>query len=229
MYWNDKTDTTAYVVPDNVADVLFRVSCPRLPLDHAWPLREALLARLPWLAEEALAGIHLIHGAESGNGWERPSNPDADLLHLPRRARMALRLPKNRITDAHALLGATLDIDGFPLTVGDSSLRPLSALTTVFARYVAGDDREEDVFLATCYRELRDMGIKVRKLLCGRGHDLRTPDGPVHTRSLMLADLDVEDSVRLQQLGLGAHRTLGCGLFLAHKSVRPVNPTSGDD
>jgi CRISPR-associated protein Cas6 len=229
MYWQEKTDRAAYVVPDDVVDMLFRVSCPRLPLDHAWPLRDALFSHLPWLADEPLAGIHLIHGAESGNGWERPSDPDADVLHLPRRARMALRLPRGRLEDARRLTGATLDIAGFPLTVGETSLRPLSALTTVFARYVAGDEGEEQAFLDSCFRQLRDMSITVRKLLCGRGHDLRTPDRPIRTRSLMLADLEIADAVRLQQRGLGPHRTLGCGLFLAHKSVRAVNPTAGDD
>lgn len=229
MYWQEKTENAAYVVPDDVVDLLYRVDAPRLPLDHAWALREALLARLPWLADEPLAGIHLIHGAESGNGWERPSNPNSDVLHLPRRARMALRLPKKRIEDAGALTGVALDIAGHPLTVGESSVRPLAALSTLFARYVAGDERDEETFVDSCYRQLRDVGIVVRKLLCGRSHDLRTPEGPVHTRSLMLAELDVEDSVRLQQHGLGPHRTLGCGLFLAHKSIRAVNPAAADD
>lgn len=229
MYWAEKTEKAAYVVPDDVVDVLYRVNAPRLPLDHAWALREALLARLPWLSDEPLAGIHLIHGAESGNGWVRPSNPESDMLHLPKRARMALRLPKGRLEDARSLSGATLDISGFPLTVGETSIRPLSALTTVFARYVAGDEADEAAFLDSCYRQLRGMGITVRKLLSGRGHDLRTPEGPIHTRSLMLADLEIEDSVRLQQRGLGPHRTLGCGLFLAHKSVRAVNAASGAD
>jgi CRISPR/Cas system CSM-associated protein Csm4 (group 5 of RAMP superfamily) len=38
----------------------------------------------------------------------------------------------------------------------------------------------------------------------------------------MLADLAVEESVRLQQRGLGPGRTLGCGLFLPHKDINEV-------
>jgi hypothetical protein len=41
----------------------------------------------------------------------------------------------------------------------------------------------------------------------------------VMTRSLMVAGLAVEEGVRLQEEGLGALRQLGCGLFIAHKSV----------
>jgi len=44
----------------------------------------------------------------------------------------------------------------------------------------------------------------------------------MHTRSLMLADLTVEEAVKLQQQGLGADRKLGCGLFIPHKGINPV-------
>jgi hypothetical protein len=62
----------------------------------------------------------------------------------------------------------------------------------------------------------------VRKALCGKATPLATPNGMVHTRSLMLADLSVEESVRLQQHGLGPHRELGCGIFIPHKGVDAV-------
>jgi CRISPR/Cas system CSM-associated protein Csm4 (group 5 of RAMP superfamily) len=51
---------------------------------------------------------------------------------------------------------------------------------------------------------------------------IATPDRKIQARSLMLADLAVEESVRLQQRGLGPGRTLGCGLFLPHKDINEV-------
>jgi hypothetical protein len=48
------------------------------------------------------------------------------------------------------------------------------------------------------------------------------PDGEIFTRSLMVADLEPEQSVRLQQIGLGAGRTFGCGLFIPHKGIKAV-------
>ena len=71
-------------------------------------------------------------------------------------------------------------------------------------------------------RLLTDMGIRVRKALCGKSTLLATPTGTVQTRSLMLADLTVEESVRLQQCGLGTHRLMGCGLFIPHKGIDSV-------
>ncbi len=35
----------------------------------------------------------------------------------------------------------------------------------------------------------------------------------------MVADLTVEESITLQQRGLGAGRKLGCGLFIPHKAI----------
>ncbi len=44
---------------------------------------------------------------------------------------------------------------------------------------------------------------------------------PIITRSLLVADLALEDAVRLQETGIGPHeyKKLGCGLFIAHKTV----------
>ena len=49
-----------------------------------------------------------------------------------------------------------------------------------------------------------------------------SPDKTLPTRSLMLADMEVEDSVKLQQHGLGPWRQLGCGLFIPHKDISEV-------
>ena len=44
----------------------------------------------------------------------------------------------------------------------------------------------------------------------------------VAPRSLMLADLALEESMLLQEHGLGLERKLGCGLFLPHKDVEDL-------
>jgi len=223
MYWQNKDDQREFRVPDDIQDVAFRIRCPSLPLEHAHALSSALHEALPWLAGEERAGIHLIHGAESGNGWVRPEDPETELLHLPRRARMTLRLPKERIGDAQALIGKVLDIGGFPLEVGEATVKPLSPVSTVFARYVVDrNEAGEEAFVEAVAGEVRDMGIAVRKLMCGRVHRLRTPRGEILTRSVMLADLDKEEAIRLQQRGVGPERKLGCGLFLPHKGIAPV-------
>ena len=228
MYWSDDREKKPeFEVPDDVVDLAYKFSCPKLPLDHAHALSSELLSVLPWLAEEPHAGVHLIHGAASGNGWYRPEDTANAFLHLSRRSRMRLRVPGHRLDDARLLTGQTLDVAGHTIDVGESTVYKLSSLSTLFARYVITDaDTDENEFLEQAVKQLRELDIPCRKLLGGIAHSMNFPDGPVFTRSLMVADLEPEQSVRLQQEGLGPGRNFGCGLFLPHKGIKPVN---GDD
>ncbi len=219
MYWQDTTEDKHFVVPDSVVDVRFRINCPTLPVDHAWALRDAICHHLPWFADAAFAGLHIIHGADSGNGWERPDSPDA-LLYLSRRTRLALRLPKERVEDAMALIGKNLDVAGSPMEIGKAAIRPLSATTTLYSRHVISKPGwNEDTFIEWAVGELRRMDIDFKKILAGKESALQTPQGVLDTRSLMVGNLSFKDAVELQQYGLGSERTLGCGLFIPQKSV----------
>lgn len=205
--------------PADILDAVFAISCRTLPVDHAYALSQAIGLALPWFAADARAGMHTIHGAESGSGWMRPEGPDA-LLQLSRRAKLALRLPRERLEDAAALVGRTLDIAGWPLHVDALAERPLSRITTLFSRCVIlGDIEEETAFLAAAAAELEALGIKAERLVCGRVTPLATPARHHRARSLMLAGLTQDGSLRLQQVGLGAERKLGCGLFIPHKDI----------
>lgn len=223
MYWQEPEEKNTFVVPDDVQDLSFRTRGTRLPLDHAHALSAAVLEVLPWLASEPGAGIHLIHVAESGNGWIRPQDPSTEMLHLSRRTRLTLRVPKHRLDDARTLSGKTLNIDGHDLTVGEANTKALSPLTTVFARYVVDETgRGEREFVEQIAAQLGSLGITIRKLMCGKRHAFTLPDRELPVRSVLLADLTVRESVTLQQRGLGAERLLGCGLFLPHKGIAAV-------
>ena len=227
-FWTEeREEDKAFKVPDDIVDLSFAIRCKCLPLDHAYSLSQALQRELPWIADEEAAGIHLIHVAESGNGWFRPQDGDA-LLHLSRRTRMMLRVPKHRIEDVRKLEGRMLEIEGHALEVtGDATIKPLSALSTLFARHVVMADAamSESQFLEYVVAELRALEIPVRKVLCGKAHDIRTPAELIHTQSVMVADLEPEAAVRLQQQGIGPGRKIGCGLFLPHKGIKPVKET----
>ncbi len=222
MFWQEENKDEHYVVPDDVVDLVYRIECRALPVDHAWALSQAVCAALPWLEQEPTAGVHPIHVAESGNGWVRPGNAD-DLLCLSRRTKLVLRVPRQRIDAAQELVGFKLDVAGHALRVDQASLRRLSAITTIFSRYVvSADGLDEAAFLQTTLHELQAFGVRPKKMLCGMEKVIATPERPVHTRSLMLANLTQQESVILQQRGLGPRRLLGCGLFIPHKDIREV-------
>jgi hypothetical protein len=66
------------------------------------------------------------------------------------------------------------------------------------------------------------MGIEVSRMLCGRAGEIRVGADSLFTRALLVADLKPEESVRLQQRGIGGDRLLGCGLFVPHKEIDAV-------
>lgn len=230
MFWNEDETAETPQTPEDIVDVLFAIECRRLPVDHAYRLSAALQAAVPWLAEEPGLGVHSIHVAGSQNGWERPEQgPDAVLM-LSRRTRLTIRAPRHR-ADAliGSLPGSRLNVAGEPFAIGAGKIRPLSQETTLFARYVASAteiEEDEEDFLASAARALDEMAIQVRKALCGKTTSLLGPSGTLRTRSLMLAGLTRDESLRLQQQGLGPHRLIGCGIFIPHKGIDPVKQSS---
>lgn len=227
MFWQEPKTADTVTVPDDVVDVAFDIACRCLPVDHAYALQQGLRQALPWLSDDPRVGIHPIHVAESGNGWMRPENPQ-DLLHLSRRTKLMLRIPKERLDDTRKLSGHTLDVAGHELRVDKSTVRLLLPISTVFSRYiVAVPGQDETQFLHNMAAQLRELGIKPKKMLCGRESRIVTPENSIHARSVMLAELSLDESIQLQLRGLGLHRQLGCGLFIGHKDIAAVKQEAG--
>lgn len=225
MFWQEDDKKDEVATSEKVVDLSFKIDCRQIPTCHAWELSQALYDVLPWIKDEPEVGVHQIHGATSGNGWERP--PDGELIHLSKRTRMYLRVPTNRVEEAGLLTGKTLDIDGYPVTVGDMSTKPIDPFSTIFARYVVAPNgvTEEADFLEWVVRVLAERSIQARKLLCGKSHQLELNGERLETRSLMIADLDKPASVALQEEGIGLYRHMGCGIFMPHKGIKAVGET----
>lgn len=224
MFWQEDDSEKEFQIPDDVVDLRFAIDCRRIPVDHAYALSQALRSTLPWIEGETGVAVHTVHVAGSQNGWERPGHAAENQLMVSKRTKLTIRTPKHLVEPLlNELRGKTLDIGGFPLTVGAGATRPLSAESTLFARHVvanAGGTEEE--FLRWATAELGRLGLRVRKAVCGKAVELSTPAGPVYTRSLMVAGLSPEESVRLQQVGLGPRRDMGCGIFIPHKGIDSV-------
>jgi CRISPR-associated protein Cas6 len=225
VFWKEDTGgKKEFVVPDDVVDISYKLECKTLPIDHAHSLSTAIQEALPWFVEEAQAGLHLIHVAESGNGWHRPEDPENEILCLSRRTRLTLRVPKHRINDAHALSDVSMEIAGHGLTVKEGAVKSLVALPTLFSRYVETEEgTDEDSFLVDMARTLEQKGIPVSKLMAGRVHRFRLGEQNRFTRSLMVADLTPDQSVKLQQQGIGESQKYGFGLFIPQKGIKAVN------
>ncbi len=193
-------------------DITFALRGDAVPRDHRRALAAALERRLPWLADPEHAGVHRIN-AVAGLG--------ATAL-LSQRARLTLRVARERVGDLQSLHGAYLELDGHALRVGDrSQLRELLPHGTLYAHLVATDDDEELAFLATIGNELEASSVPCRPI-CGRRQVIDNGSHALTGYSLMLDGLSPGDSLRVLESGLGRHRRLGCGLFVPHKSAAAV-------
>ena len=219
MYWETDEKQEEFRVPDEIIDIVFSIECSSLPIDHAWELSMAVREHLPWIGSESGAALHLIHGAESGNGWERPVDPD-EVIFLSRRTPLVLRIPKEREAEAAKLSGKILQVHGTSIKVGKHKRRLLSTSSSLYARHVVvAEGMDEEALVREVVQEIRAQGVRFKKIVAGKSTLLKTPTGALTVTSLLVADLLKPDSVRLQQLGIGKHQQMGCGLFIPHKTV----------
>ena len=222
MFWQESPPQQTSLDVSDLVDLVFKISGQALPIDHAYALFNALTQSLPWIQHDKWVGIHHVHIAESGNGWVRPD--DNGFLQLSGRARLVVRLHQDTLESARLLCGNKIVVKDQIIEIGPARMRPLNPLSTVFARHIVAheDIRDETKFLQWVTEQLGVLGITPHKLLCGKTRLIRTPTRTIRTRSLMIADLKRDESLSIQQYGLGEGRKLGCGLFMPHRGIDAV-------
>lgn len=194
-----------------MSDIQFDLKGDALPLDHAWLLYQGLLSIAPWLADEAILGIHPIQGADTGGGE----------MILNRRVKLVVRSPAGRLDDLGKLSGLSFQVGSHTLTLGASKIKPLTQHTPLYAHTVCTGSEDELAFTRDILRELDAMNITTR-FICGKPQKFFDGEKIATGYSLMLHGLPIEHAIRVQQQGLGLHRKLGCGIFIPHKSITAV-------
>lgn len=192
-------------------DISFGVRGHAIPRDHGYSLFRALAERLEWLEAEPGAGVHPIHGTESASGD----------IFLGRRARLVLRLTPALAGRARALEGARLDVGSSLEVVDAGRIRELTPFATLYSHFVSTGAADEAEFLGRAAALLKAAGVSCG-MICGKAHRACTPQGEVRGFSLLLHGLTLEQSLLVQETGLGEGRKLGCGIFVPHKSVAAV-------
>jgi CRISPR-associated protein Cas6 len=191
-----------------VVDVAFDVSGASLPAEHALQLLLAIEAQLPWLAGEALAGVHPLRALPTTYG----------VVLLAQRAKLVLRLPEARLSDALALQETTLDVGGSALHVGAGTARRLRPSATVSAQRVATDAVDETAFEADVADALRRIGVAAR-FISGLRRSGQAGGREIAGYALSLHGLGPADSLRIQRTGIGGERRLGWGVFVPAKAI----------
>lgn len=201
----------------DVLDLLFPVVGARLPTDHAYPLYSALSRLLPSLHNGGVRfGLAPVTGPHMGRG----------LLQIdPVQSRLRVRVSISDIPHVVKLAGKGLDIQGHCIRLGVPQVQALEPVPALIARTVTiKHATEADQMLKTARQQLDDAGIGGQ--LCipehftrdGRREPLRRVLRIKGVRivgySLLVEGLQPAESLKLQTIGLGGRRHLGCGLFV---------------
>lgn len=189
-----------------MTDIAFELKGHSVPADHAFALWREVARILPWLEAEKFAGIHPLRLAASG-----------EEMLLPQRAKLVLRLPAACASQAGRLSGQELHVGSSVLRVGEARERPLKAFPTLHAQLVESDV-EEDVFIADVIGQLGKLKISC-KWVCGKHHAIKGTERTIAGYSLVLHDLRPDESLHMQQYGLGGERHFGCGIFVPYKTI----------
>ena len=199
------------VLESTSVDVVFPLEGVFLPRDHAQLLRDALCSQWPMLERENQVGIHAIKLVSGSD----------DPAMLSRRTKLLLRVPTLLAAKLLTTQGVDLRVDGQTLRLGQPHTRELQPHATLYAYQVAASSADEVAFMADVTRELASLEIAGERV-CGKHQHMTLSGAVVNTFSLMLHNLRPEQSLRVQEHGIGPHRLLGCGLFIPHKSAAAV-------
>ncbi len=149
---------------------------------------------------------------------------------MTRWSRLKIRLPAEQIAPYIALAGKEVDLDGHRSRVGIPRVESLVAAPNLAARLVSFKHAlTPEVFEADVRRELDRMQIGGTPALVPATNPkfagqplrrvLRIRDKRVVGYALRVKRLTAEESIQLQQRGLGGRRRMGCGVFLPMREV----------
>jgi CRISPR-associated protein Cas6 len=191
-------------------DAVFDVSGDMIPANYPFALWNALVHHVPSLADDANVGVIPLRTAQSAAG-----------MLLPKRAKLVLRLPVALAQSAAQLSGRKLDIEGNSLQLGAIKLRQIQSYSTLHAHLVSSVENEV-AFLQDMETQLTELGL-AGKLICGMQNRLISPDRTIQGYSLVIHDLKPAASLKLQYIGLGTDRQLGCGIFIPYKAISDLD------
>jgi CRISPR-associated protein Cas6 len=192
-------------------DLAFRLIGSKVSVDHGYALYSAISRLLPEIHGATNIGVHPIRGTYSGNGE----------LMLRDSSRLVIRLESERIGEFLKLAGKTLNIDNHNLRVGIPEVRLLRPRASLHSRLVTIKGfMDPSAFLVAAKRQLEKLGVKA-EIQLGERRTLRVKDKQVVGFEVVALELDAEDSLRLQENGLGGRRHMGCGIFIqsTHRSA----------
>lgn len=211
-------------MPSPSIDLTFPILGEFVPLDHGYALYSSLSQHIAALHEPSTCwAIGPVGGRYAGRNL---------MALVPGRSRLRLRLPGADIPRALVLSGKALDIGGHRVRLGVPTVHALVPASALVAKIVTIKGfTEPESFLDAARRQLQELGG------CGETAIPAVSVGPregeprrriiaikgkrVVGFCLQVIGLSPEDSLQLQERGIGGRRKMGCGFFVGVKQKGP--------
>ncbi len=190
-----------------------------IPADHGYHLYSALSRLVPEVHRQNGMAVHPIRGQQTGNRQ----------LALTDRSRLVLRTNTENIAPLIQIAGKSLQIGSVSVRVGVPQVWPLKPTPSLRSRLVVikvsdvdASQLTAETFLAAAQKQLAALGISDQAQLsipCSRDgtspqrRTLRIKDKEVVGYEVIIEGLTAEESLNIQEQGLGGRRHMGCGVF----------------
>jgi CRISPR-associated protein Cas6 len=209
-----------------VIDLSFGVIGESVAADSSYLLFSALCERFPWLHDDKAIAIHPLNGRLTRTRR----------LVIDKRSRLTFRIPHDRVVDLLPLAGTSLRIGFHSVRIGIPEPRLLTPAARLFSpRVVISGFEETEGFLEAARRQIGELGLRGEPLLvpnpfasrnAGQTSGSRSPflrrtlsiqGAEVVGFALRVENLTAEESILLQEKGLGGKHHFGCGIFTPEK------------
>jgi len=177
--------------------------------DHGYHLYSALSKTLTVVHSENGIAIHPIRGRQIGDR----------LMQLMPWSRLQIRTPQDRIGELVSLAGQQIRIGDRPLRLGVPSVRALIPSTAIRSRMVTIKGFMDPETLAEAVRRQLDaLEIGEQAIFTvGKRRTIRIRNKEVVGFEVILEGLTAQESIAIQEAGIGGRRHLGCGVFASMK------------
>ncbi len=206
-----------------IVELAFPVLGRELPEDNGYELYAAVSRAMDDHLPDDVA-VSSIGGRRLG-GWR---------VGIDETTRLRIRTPAEQIGDLLRLAGRFLDVGGHEIGLGVPEVRALTPASDVAARLVTIKGfTEPDAFLGAVGRQLDALGVsgaaEVPAVAGGERRGLpqrrvvRIRGALVVGFAVRVSGLSDQDSLTLQERGLGGRRHMGCGIFVPARDEREVD------
>ncbi|MEH2057056.1 MAG: type I-MYXAN CRISPR-associated protein Cas6/Cmx6 [Nostoc sp.] len=201
---------------EEYVDLTFKLRGAPIPLDNGYVIYSALSSICPSLHELKSIGIHPIAGIPTRN----------NLLELTAQSRLKIRIYHQQIPLIYPYLaGQAFHIGQNLYQLDIPDYKPLISSESVYSRLVVIKGFQDSTnFIEAVQRQVDNLGIQ------GKIELLTRQDGTPQRRQLTInkegkqfkvrgfgvkiSELNPEDSLTLQEQGIGGKRKMMCGIFV---------------